>query len=272
MMNEAPASSERMMTPDVVVTGEAVALEVRAASAGMRILSGLVDYTLYTGGLVMTLNTWLAITPADITLSGPMAMVELSLILLLWTLVLPLTIEVLSRGLSAGRLITGTRVVRDDGGAIRLRHSLVRTLLALIEIWATAGTLASLTCAATPRGKRLGDLLAGTYVVHVRSVTRGAPPVLMPPELAAWASQADICALPGSLALVARTFLQRASTMQPAPRTRLAVQLAAAVEPHVAPPAPAGTHPERFLAAVLAERRDREFILELRSRRADQKE
>ena len=175
MMNEAPASSERMMTPDVVVTGEAVALEVRAASAGMRILSGLVDYTLYTGGLVMTLNTWLAIAPADITLSGPMAMVELSLILLLWTLVLPLTIEVLSRGLSAGRLITGTRVVRDDGGAIRLRHSLVRTLLALIEIWATAGTLASLTCAATPRGKRLGDLLAGTYVVHVRSVTRGAP-------------------------------------------------------------------------------------------------
>ena len=262
MVTEPPASSERMMTPDVVVTGEAVALEVRAASAGMRILSGLVDYTLYTGGLVMTLNTWLAIAPADITLSGPMAMVELSLILLLWTLVLPLTIEVLSRGLSAGRLITGTRVVRDDGGAIRLRHSLVRTLLALIEIWATAGTLASLTCAATPR----------TYVVHVRSVTRGAPPVLMPPELAAWASQADIRALPGSLALVARTFLQRASTMQPAPRTRLAVQLAAAVEPHVAPPAPAGTRPERFLAAVLAERRDREFILELRSRRADQEE
>ena len=187
-------------------------------------------------------------------------------------LLLPLTIEVLSRGQSAGRLITGTRVVRDDGGSIRFRHALVRTLLATIEIWLAYGVLASLTCIVTRRGKRLGDLLAGTYVVHERSAIQTAPPVLMPPELAGWASQADLRALPGNLALVARTFLQRGSAMRPAPRARLSMQLAAAVEPYVAPPAPEGTHPERFLAAVLAERRDREYMLELRDRRADHDE
>jgi RDD domain protein len=163
-------------------------------------------------------------------------------------------------------------VVRDDGGSIRFRHALVRTLLATIEIWLAYGVLASLACIVTRRGKRLGDLLAGTYVVHERSAIQTAPPVLMPPELAGWASQADLRALPGNLALVARTFLQRGSAMRPAPRARLSMQLAAAVEPYVAPPAPEGTHPERFLAAVLAERRDREYMLELRDRRADHDE
>lgn len=270
MSNETLASSERMMVPEVVITGEAVALEVRAASAGLRILSGLIDYSLYAGGLVMSLLSWnkVSLSPS----SEAIVIVLLSLTLLFWMLLLPLTIEVLSRGQSAGRLITGTRVVRDDGGSIRFRHALVRTLLATIEIWLAYGVLASLACIVTRRGKRLGDLLAGTYVVHERSAIQTAPPVLMPPELAGWASQADLRALPGNLALVARTFLQRGSAMRPAPRARLSMQLAAAVEPYVAPPAPEGTHPERFLAAVLAERRDREYMLELRDRRADQDE
>ena len=270
MSNETLASSERMMVPEVVITGEAVALEVRAASAGLRILSGLIDYSLYASGLVMSLLSWnkVSLSPS----SEAIALVLLSLALLFWMLLLPLTIEVLSRGQSAGRLITGTRVVRDDGGSIRFRHALVRTLLATIEIWLAYGVLASLVCIVTRRGKRLGDLLAGTYVVHERSAIQTAPPVLMPPELAGWASQADLRALPGNLALVARTFLQRGSAMRPAPRARLSVQLAAAVEPYVAPPAPEGTHPERFLAAVLAERRDREYMLELRDRRADHDE
>jgi len=270
MSNETLASSERMMVPEVVITGEAVALEVRAASAGLRILSGLIDYSLYAGGLVMSLLSWnkVSLSPS----SEAIVIVLLSLTLLFWVLLLPLTIEVLSRGQSAGRLITGTRVVRDDGGSIRFRHALVRTLLATIEIWLAYGVLASLACIVTRRGKRLGDLLAGTYVVHERSAIQTAPPVLMPPELAGWASQADLRALPGNLALVARTFLQRGSAMRPAPRARLSMQLAAAGEAHVAPPAPEGTHPERFLAAVLAERRDREYMLELRDRRADHDE
>lgn len=69
--------------------------------------------------------------------------------------------------------------------------------------------------------------------------------------------------------LVCRTFLQRASTTQPAARARLGAQLAAQVEPFVSPPPPWGTHPERFLAAVLVERRDRELFLGLRDRRSD---
>jgi len=44
----------------------------------------------------------------------------------------------------------------------------------------------------------------------------------------------------------------------PQHRWATAERLAGALAEHVAPPPPAGTHPEDFLAAVLAERRERD--------------
>jgi len=271
MSNETLASSERMMVPEVVITGEAVALEVRAASAGLRILSGLIDYSLYAGGLVMSLLSWSEVSLSTSTPSSEaIVIVLLSLTLLFWMLLLPLTIEVLSRGQSAGRLITGTRVVRDDGGTVRLRHCLVRTLLAVVEIWTTWAVPALCASIVSKRGKRFGDMLAGTYVVREHHRSHMAPPLLMPPELAQWAAGTDLRALPGDLSLTARTFLQRASSLMPASRHQLGLELASQVQEYVSPPPPAGTHPERFLAAVLTERRNRELVLESRDRRLEE--
>ena len=233
-------------------------------------ISGVIDYALYAGGLVLSLisfGVWGTLTSTVVSSAASTAMA--SVIIFLWVVAIPLAVETLSRGLSAGRLVTGTRVVRDDGGPVRLRQCLVRTLVALVEVWMTSGGLAMCSVIVTRRGKRLGDLLAGTYLIHERTDAKDAPPLIMPPELAGWAAEADLRALPGNLALVCRTFLQRASTTQPAARARLGAQLAAQVEPFVSPPPPWGTHPERFLAAVLVERRDRELFLGLRDRRSD---
>ena len=264
MTDMTDASSERMMTPELMITGEAVALEIIPASVGLRLLSGLIDYGLYAAGAVLTLATWSAaqahLYPG---MSFAAAIAQVSMLALTWMVVIPLTIEVLSRGSSAGRLVTGCRVVRDDGGAIRLRHCLVR----LIQ-----GIPAVCSCIVTKRGKRLGDLLAGTYVINERSGAMSAPPLIMPPELAGWAAQTDIRPLPGNLALAVRTFLQRTATLQPAARARLGAGLAARILPFVAPPPPAGTHPERFLAAVLCERRDRELAMNLRDRALEERD
>ncbi|WP_172192259.1 RDD family protein [Actinomyces faecalis] len=257
-------SSERMMVPERVVIGEAVALEVTSVAVGTRILSGLIDYSLYLMGAVLSLLTWMTVSTqlSGPTLSGSVLM---SLILLAWMVLVPVAVETLSRGRSPGRMVTGTRVVRDDGGAVRLRHALVRALVGSIEVWGTFGGIAVASCVVTRRGKRLGDLLAGTYVVSTRSGALSAPPLLMPPELAQWAAQADMRALPGPLALAGRTFLQRTSTLAPEARARVGTELAAQVSQYVAPPPP-GTHPERFLAAVLCERRDRELEMALADR------
>lgn len=273
MTDMTDASSERMMTPELMITGEAVALEVTPASVGLRLLSGLIDYGLYAGGAVLSLATWSTVQQRlSPGMSNAVAVAQISVLILTCTVVIPLTIEVLSRGRSAGRLVTGCRVVRDDGGAIRLRHCLVRTLTAVIEVWLIQGIPAVCSCVVTRRGKRLGDLLAGTYVINERSGAMSVPPLIMPPELAHWAAQTDIRPLPGNLALAGRTFLQRTATLQPDARARLGADLAARVLPFVAPTPPAGTHPERFLAAVLCERRDRELTMNLHDRALEERD
>src|SRR5690606_21607050 len=114
----------------------------------------------------------------------------------------------------------------------------------VLELWLSAGSIALLTSLVHPQGKRVGDLLAGTYAVRVRGGQRALPPIVMPPELAAWAHTADIRRLPDGLALSARQLLGRAATLHPGSRVRLGLELAGQVETYVAPGPPSGTHPE----------------------------
>lgn len=270
MTTQAPPSSERRIEQDLMVTGEAVALEVVPATVVSRLLSGVIDYGIYGIGLWATAMS-LAMLAEQGALGagrpdGAQLAVLISLIVFLWMVAIPLAVELLSNGRSAGRLVMGTRVVRDDGGAVRWRHSLVRVLIGVVEIWLSQALLALGTSLVTKRGKRLGDLLAGTYVVRERHDMRDGAPLLMPPELSSWAAGTDIRRIPGGLSLAVRTFLHRAGTMRPEHRHRLGLDLAQQMQGLVSPPPPSGTHPERFLAAVMVERRNRELILELRDR------
>lgn len=248
---------------DVIVTGEAVALEVRQASIVPRILAISLDVALYLAVgfgaiiLVAMLPAWdeSAIAAASIAV---VALVMVGL---------PTGVETLTRGRSLGKLAAGIAIVRDDGGPVRFRHALIRALVGVGELWLTFGGIA-LTCAILhPKGKRVGDVAAGTYCVRVRGAGPPMPPLVMPPELAGWAAAADIRALPDGLALAARRFLGRAGSLNPQAREALGRSLAAGVEPLVSPPPPWGTPAERFLAAVLVARRDREYALAWASRR-----
>src|SRR5690606_17814134 len=181
-------------------------------------------------------------------------------------------VETLTRGRSLGKLATGIRVVRDDGGPIRMRHALVRALVGIGDLWLTLGAMAVISAILTRRGKRVGDILAGTYAVRIRGDDRALPPLIMPPELAAWAAGADIRRLPDGVGLAARQFLSRTGSMDRRAREDMGRQLAARIEPLVSPPPPWGTHPERFLAAVLVARRDREYAVGLRAREREDAE
>ena len=187
MVTESSTSSERMIERELMVTGEAVAVEIIPATVVNRIASGLIDYTVYSlGGALSTLVALVLLVGGDLeaALAENAAFISavLALVALAWGIVIPLLIELLSGGRSLGRMVTGTRVVRDDGGTIRLRHCLVRTLLAVVEIWSTWAVPAVCTSIVSKRGKRLGDMLAGTYVVRDRHRSSAAPPLLMPPS------------------------------------------------------------------------------------------
>jgi uncharacterized RDD family membrane protein YckC len=263
------ALAHARLQEDLIVTGEAVALEIRPASVGVRVLGALLDATAYAlGAVLLVLGATRVLDTLNAAQLGVVQVITFAVVMVL----APTTVETLTRGRSLGKLVTGIRVVRDDGGPVRLRHALVRALVGIGELWLTAGAVAITSAAVNRRGKRLGDLLAGTYAVRVRGGERRELPLVMPPELEAWAGAADIRALPDGLGLAARRFLGRTGSMTPDARTRMGTSLAAQVEPYVAPPPPWGTHPERFLAAVLVSRRDREYAVGLRARQRDEAE
>ena len=167
-------------------------------------------------------------------------------------------LETLTRGRTLGKLWLGLRVVRDDGGPVRFRHALVRALLAVVEIYLTFGAVALFASLLSSRGKRLGDVLAGTVVVRERLPVHAAPLAVMPPPLAAWASTLDLSRVPDDLALAARQMLARAAELAPDVREAMAHRMADDLTRVTAPPPPPGTPALAFLAAVVAERRRRE--------------
>ncbi|GHS88112.1 RDD family protein [Actinomycetota bacterium] len=252
---------------DGIVTGEGVLLDTRATSFASRLLGALVDLVAL-GVVLIALAVLTAQLPLDeLTASDATVRILLVVMLVTITIGIPTVVETLTRGRSLGKLVVGIRVVRDDGGPVRFRQAFIRALVGFGELWVTFGSVALICSILQPQGKRVGDLLAGTYVIRVRGGARPRPPVAMPPHLAAWAAGTDVRRLPDGLALSVRQFLGRTDKLHPASRAELGTRLAAEVERYVAPAPPSGTHPEYFLAAVLAERRERERVAAERTAR-----
>jgi hypothetical protein len=152
----------------------------------------------------------------------------------------------------------GLRVVSDDGGPERFRQALFRALAGFIEIWAFAGGPAVICSLLSPKGKRIGDVFAGTVVISERA-PQLTPPPPMPPQLAWWASSLQLSGLGADQAELARQFLSRAAQLDPAVRDEMAYRIAGDVVARISPPPPPGVPPQLVLAAVLAERHRREL-------------
>jgi uncharacterized RDD family membrane protein YckC len=240
-----------------IVTGEAVALDLQPAAFASRAVSGALDVAtqLVLLFVVIYLDSKV-FASLDDAAGSAVALVSVLAVVLGY----PLVLETLTRGRTLGKLAMGLRTVRDDGGPIRFRQALVRALLEIVEVWLLIGSPALVASLVSSRGKRLGDLLAGTYVVRERGVTQRVPPPAMPYELAGWAQIADIGRIPDQLAVGVRQFLGRAASMQLDARQAMGWAMAREVSAYVAPLPPAATHPEAFLAAVLAERRRRDEL------------
>lgn len=239
-----------------MVTGEAVTLELGLAKLPSRVLAIVIDLVpLVVALLVLFFSTEAFISGLDQALATAIVLV----ILVGFLVGIPVLVESLTRGRSLGKLVMGIRVVRDDGGPIRFRHAVVRGLAGFfVDFYVTFGVGAVVCSLLNERGKRVGDLLAGTVVVRVRTPSLGRPLPPMPPQLAVWATALELSRLPDELALAARSFLTRSHQLSPQVRERMAASLASAFSQAVTPPPPMGTPAWAYLAAVLAERGRRE--------------
>ncbi|WP_432083590.1 RDD family protein [Streptomyces sp. WAC 04229] len=239
-----------------LVTGEAVALELRPARLPSRALAVLLD-------LAVAVAVYIAVTIALVASTASLDMAaQTALSIAVFVLVLvggPIAVETLSHGRSLGKMACGLRVVRDDGGPIRFRHALVRGLIAVIEILMTFGVVACIASLVSARGRRLGDVFAGTLVVRERVPVASAgfmPPP--PPWLAGRFSELDLSAVPDELWLAVRQYLTRMGQLDARVGWAMAERLAADVAARTGAPVPREVPPPAYLAAVLQERQARE--------------
>jgi uncharacterized RDD family membrane protein YckC len=171
----------------------------------------------------------------------------------------PIAVETLSHGRSLGKLAFGLRVVRDDGGPIRFRHALVRGAIGVVEILMTFGIIACIASLVSARGRRLGDVFAGTLVVRERipvGHTAFVPPP--PPWLAGRFSGLDLSAVPDGLWLAIRQYLTRMRQLDPQVGGAMAERLASDLAARTGAPAPQGVPAAAYLAAVVQERQARD--------------
>jgi uncharacterized RDD family membrane protein YckC len=241
--------------PDALVVGEAVALDVRPAGFVLRAAGAAIDVV---ASLLVALLLFLGIgwLGAEGLLDDASAAACAIAAIVLAVVVLPVVVETASRGRSLGRWAVGARIVRADGGGIGLRHAVARALVGILEVYLTLGGLAALVGLLSPRAQRLGDLVAGTRSQHERVPAYPAPLPPVPPQLVAWAAEADVGRLPDALGRRLARFLAQREAMSPASRARLAAELAAEAAPHVSPLPVADA--ESFVTAVGAVRRERE--------------
>jgi uncharacterized membrane protein SpoIIM required for sporulation/uncharacterized RDD family membrane protein YckC len=198
-------------------TPEHVVLDYEIAGVGSRVLAALADWLLV---FVMVL---VAVMGVGIFLgkSGWAAAIVIATVYaILWgyfTL-----FEGLWQGQTPGKRWLGIRVIRETGHGVTLSDAAARNLLLPID---ALGAIGVILIAVHPRGRRLGDLIAGTVVVRdkpMEAATPSAPNVVgdvMPEE-------SGTPQLSDEEFRLLREFSARAPTLPPAVRANFAHQFA----------------------------------------------
>lgn len=251
-----------------LITGEAVALDLRPAGFVLRTAGAAIDFVLYVGVAIFGL-VWFFTAAGEAQLDEALMRAVSIIGVVLFLVVIPIAVETITKGKSLGKLAVGARIVRDDGGAIGLRHAFIRGLVGVFEVFMTFGGAALLVGLLNSRAKRLGDMLAGTYSQHERFPNFHTPVYGVPIPLLEWSQTADVARMPDALSRRIAQFLAQARGLSAPTRVRLARQLASEASIYVSPLPESDA--ELFLAAVASLRRDRELkALSLEQRRLEQ--
>ncbi|MFJ8586098.1 RDD family protein [Streptomyces sp. NPDC093595] len=238
------------------MTGDAVVLGLQPARLPSRALALLIDLAVVWAAYLL-ISVGLAIATASLDEAAGMAVSIATFLLVL--VGAPIAVETLSHGRSLGKLACGLRVVRDDGGPIRFRHALVRGAMGVVEILMTFGVIACIASLVSARGRRIGDVFAGTLVVRERVPAARAMPVPPPPPwLVGRFAALDLSAVPDELWLAVRQYLTRMRQLDPQVGRQLAERLADELVARTGTPAPPGVPAAEYLAGVVHERQARE--------------
>lgn len=146
-----------------------VTLDLRLASVGSRALAQAVDSVILTalmgGAGLLCLGAWGMAAAAGQADAGAWALAAFVVLIFALQSGYFLVFEQVWHGQTPGKRWVGLRVVTDDGAVPGLAACTIRNLLRTIDMLPGGYTLGVVAALFSARGKRLGDLAAGTVVV-----------------------------------------------------------------------------------------------------------
>jgi uncharacterized RDD family membrane protein YckC len=159
-----------------ISTPDHVSLEFELAGPGSRFSAYVIDFIFsvlliiaiiffaYLGGGLLALRALARASGGNLTVSWLWAAVVLVIFLINWGYYV--FFEGLGRGSTPGKKRVGIRVIRQDGLPIGLREAALRNLVRAADMLPPPSyILGGLVMHFDPLGRRLGDMVAGTYVV-----------------------------------------------------------------------------------------------------------
>jgi uncharacterized RDD family membrane protein YckC len=244
-------------------TPELVALEFPLAGIGSRFIAILIDYGLQFAAFIVLVLGMMLFLPSMQKFESTSAKWAIAILILIpfllhwgyFTL-----FEGLWHGQTPGKRVAKIRVIRQSGRAITIFESLSRNLVRAIDFLPAFYVVGSISIFVTHRNQRLGDLVAGTLVVHegqthdhavanTRMFTQVAPQAAAVPRVTS--IPADALGRLGEADLQAiETFLERRLDMTLEVRQSLAMRLVASTTARMNVPPPTTMHPETFLEEV----------------------
>lgn len=237
----------------VLVSPDAVALDLDVATVGSRGIAYLLDLALYLTVLLILLLVQLAFTDGAWLTTGAGVAIGL-LLTFTWQFGYPVAFETLWRGRTLGKAAMGLRVVTVEGAPVGVRHATIRAATATFELLATSGLLASLSSFWSPRGQRLGDLAAGTVVVRERRLAPQPQALTFPPPRGSegWVASVDVSRIGAREYALLRDTVRRLPELKEPARSVTADRVAGLLVPRIAPLPPPGVPTEVVLQALAA--------------------
>lgn len=167
--------------------------------------------------------------------------------------------EALWNGQTPGKRKAGIRVIKDSGRPITGFEAISRNFLRVIDSMPGMYGVAVISIFVDKRSRRLGDMVAGTVVVHDKR-EESTQPFLNVTSAEVTATPMASASIASKLTLqeldVIETFLNRRLDLPPAVRDQSAKKIADAIAAKLEVPAQERTQDEKFLEAVAREFRN----------------
>ncbi|MGB9468745.1 MAG: RDD family protein [Candidatus Acidiferrum sp.] len=233
-------------------TPEQTSLEYPIAGLGSRFLAILADTAIQIvlGFIVLIVGMIIGAGVAAFGGLGPQWVIAIVVVLIfLLNSGYFALFEIFWNGQTPGKRYAQIRVIKDDGRPIGAYEAIVRNALRLVDMLPAMYGIGLLSIFVSRQSKRLGDFVAGTVVVHEKTLEGVRPYVesnideTLPPIDASNVTLDEVRLI--------ETFLNRRDSLEPTVRTNMALQISNRLADKMEITISGWPRTERFLEAVI---------------------